>query len=39
MEFAFHTQPHPDNPKTSYIAALSAIASLRRRTSSLVVGT
>ncbi|WP_136602973.1 aspartate dehydrogenase [Salinigranum halophilum] len=39
MEFAFHTKPHPDNPKTSYIAALSAIASLQRRTAPLVVGT
>jgi aspartate dehydrogenase len=39
MELAFHTHPHPDNPKTSYIAALSAIASLRRRTAPLVVGT
>lgn len=39
MELAFHTAPHPDNPKTSYIAALSAIASLQRRTASLVVGT
>lgn len=39
MEFSFHTKPHPENPKTSYIAALSTIASLQRRTASFVVGT
>ena len=31
--------PSPHNPKTSYMAALSAIALLRRITASLVVGT
>ncbi|HSB79523.1 MAG TPA: aspartate dehydrogenase [Candidatus Methylomirabilis sp.] len=31
--------PSPHNPKTSYMAALSAIALLRRITESLVVGT
>lgn len=31
--------PSPNNPKTSYMAALSAIALLRRLTASLVVGT
>ncbi len=31
--------PSPSNPKTSYMAALSAIALLRRITSPLVVGT
>jgi aspartate dehydrogenase len=31
--------PSPTNPKTSYMAALSAIALLRRITSTLVVGT
>jgi len=31
--------PSPTNPKTSYMAALSAIALLKRLTSSLVVGT
>ncbi len=31
--------PSPQNPKTSYMAALSAIALLRRLTASLVVGT
>ena len=31
--------PSPTNPKTSYMAALSAIALLRRITASLVVGT
>ena len=31
--------PSPTNPKTSYLAALSAIALLRRITSTLVVGT
>lgn len=39
LDVSFHTAPHPNNPKTSYIAALSAIASLRRRTSSFVIGT
>jgi aspartate dehydrogenase len=32
MELAFHPAPHPDNPKTSYTAALSTVASLQRRT-------
>jgi aspartate dehydrogenase len=31
--------PSPDNPKTSYLAALSAIALLQRITAPLVVGT
>jgi len=31
--------PSPNNPKTSYMAALSAIGQLRRITSSLIVGT
>ncbi len=31
--------PSPSNPKTSYMAALSAIALLRRLTATLVVGT
>jgi predicted dinucleotide-utilizing enzyme len=31
--------PHYTNPKTSHMAALSAIGLLRRITSSLVVGT
>jgi aspartate dehydrogenase len=31
--------PSPRNPKTNYMAALSAIALLRRVTSPLVVGT
>lgn len=31
--------PSPDNPRTSYLAALSAIALLRRLTATLVVGT
>jgi aspartate dehydrogenase len=31
--------PSPTNPKTSYMAALSAIAMLRRITSTLIVGT
>lgn len=39
MELSFHTEPHPDNPKTSYIAVLSTIASLQRRTAPLVIGT
>lgn len=39
MKLSFFTKPHPDNPKTSYIAALSAIESLRRRTAKVIVGT
>jgi aspartate dehydrogenase len=31
--------PSPHNPKTSYMASLSAIALLQRITASLVVGT
>ncbi len=31
--------PSPDNPRTSYLAALSAVALLRRLTATLVVGT
>ena len=31
--------PSPTNPKTSHMAALSAIGLLRRITSSLIVGT
>ncbi|MEM1514802.1 MAG: aspartate dehydrogenase [Candidatus Bathyarchaeia archaeon] len=32
-------KPFPKNPRTSYIAALSAIATLRRITSNIVIGT
>ena len=32
-------RPFPDNPRTSYIAALSAIATLKKIAGSLVVGT
>jgi len=32
-------KPFPTNPKTSYIAALSAITTLKRMTSSVIVGT
>lgn len=39
MELKFETKPHPDNAKTSYVAALSTIASLKRRTDSVIVGT
>ncbi|MBI2299088.1 MAG: aspartate dehydrogenase [Armatimonadetes bacterium] len=38
LTLAVDNVPSPDNPKTSYLAALSAIALLRRLTSSLVVG-
>lgn len=40
-EFRFNTKniPSPENPKTSYLAALSAIATLKRITSSVEVGT
>jgi aspartate dehydrogenase len=31
--------PSPENPKTSYMASLSAIALLRRLTAPLVIGT
>ncbi|MEM2273163.1 MAG: aspartate dehydrogenase [Candidatus Bathyarchaeia archaeon] len=32
-------KPFPNNPKTSYIAALSAIATLKRIASSIIIGT
>jgi aspartate dehydrogenase len=32
-------KPFPNNPRTSYIAALSAIATLKKVTSSIIVGT
>lgn len=32
-------RPFPDNPRTSYIAALSAIATLRRISENIIVGT
>lgn len=39
LDISFSTAPHPENPKTSYIAVLSALASLKRRTASFVIGT
>ncbi len=35
----FRNLPSPDNPRTSYLAALSAIATLKRLSSSIEVGT
>ncbi len=32
-------RPFPDNPKTSYIAALSAIATLKKIASNIIIGT
>lgn len=32
-------KPFPNNPRTSYIAALSAVATLRKITSNLIIGT
>lgn len=38
VEFISRNQPFPDNPRTSYLAALSAIALLKRLASKLQVG-
>ena len=38
VNFIVDNVPSPDNPKTSYLAALSAIALLQRLTSTLAVG-
>jgi aspartate dehydrogenase len=37
--FRFKNLPSPDNPRTSLLAALSAIATLKRLSSSVEVGT
>ncbi|MBI5834614.1 MAG: aspartate dehydrogenase [Armatimonadetes bacterium] len=39
LEVIVENVPSPDNPKTSYLAALSAMALLKRLSSPLVVGT
>lgn len=39
LQIEVENVPAPDNPKTSYLAALSALALLRRLTAPLVVGT
>jgi len=38
VEFISRNMPFPDNPKTSYLAALSAVALLKRLSSKLQVG-
>jgi aspartate dehydrogenase len=40
-EFTVHTEnmPSPNSPKTSYLAALSAVATLKRITENLLIGT
>jgi aspartate dehydrogenase len=38
MTFEFHLLPSPDNPKTSYLASLSAIRLLRRLSEAVRVG-
>jgi aspartate dehydrogenase len=38
VEFTSRNEPFPENPRTSYLAALSAVALLRRLTSNLQVG-
>lgn len=39
METKTVNKPFPENPRTSYIAALSAIATLKKITENLIVGT
>jgi aspartate dehydrogenase len=40
-EFTARTEnmPSPNNPKTSHLAALSAVATLKRITENLLIGT
>lgn len=38
VEFTSRNEPFPENPRTSYLAALSAVALLRRLVSNLQVG-
>jgi len=38
LRLRFENLPSPDNPRTSHLAALSALALLRRRTAAVQVG-
>jgi aspartate dehydrogenase len=38
MTIQVHNEPSPDNPKTSYLAAMSAVSAIRRFKDSLLIG-